>query len=46
VFNKNESNAEYLRVIVTVAVQEYVASRPQPYVPEIDGRITIEKYTP
>jgi 5'-nucleotidase/UDP-sugar diphosphatase len=28
---------------VEQAVQEYVASRSQPYIPEIDGRITVEK---
>lgn len=28
---------------VATAVVQYVASRPQPYIPEIDGRIVIEK---
>jgi 5'-nucleotidase/UDP-sugar diphosphatase len=42
-FKKNEAKAEYLGVLVTVPVEEYVASRPRPYIPETDGRITIEK---
>jgi 2',3'-cyclic-nucleotide 2'-phosphodiesterase (5'-nucleotidase family) len=29
--------------LVSEAVYAYVESRPQPYIPEIDGRITIEK---
>jgi 5'-nucleotidase/UDP-sugar diphosphatase len=43
VLQRNEDKTLSSGKTVSQAVGEYVASRPQPYVPEIDGRIKIEK---
>jgi 5'-nucleotidase/UDP-sugar diphosphatase len=39
----NKANAHITPTSVADAVKDYVASRAQPYVPEIDGRLTVEK---
>ncbi|GMO27274.1 MAG: hypothetical protein Pg6A_14770 [Termitinemataceae bacterium] len=41
--NQNMDSACKLETIVPVAVSQYVASRTAPYIPQIDGRIVIEK---
>jgi len=43
VLKNNEDKAQRLDVTVPNAIVDYVASRTQPYMPEIDGRILIEK---
>jgi 5'-nucleotidase/UDP-sugar diphosphatase len=43
VLNENKDGALSTGKSVSDAVQDFVASRTQPYIPEIDGRILIEK---
>ncbi|MDR0526466.1 MAG: hypothetical protein LBG79_01400 [Spirochaetaceae bacterium] len=43
ILNQNMDSACKLETIVPVAVSQYVDSRTAPYIPQIDGRIVIEK---